>query len=284
MDIGYYNGRTGPLSEMTIPLNDRVVFFGDGVYDATMAFNGIILDLADHMERFRASLEKLSIPAPMPAQALSDELVRIAQMGEKDTWYMLYWSATRGTAPRSHAFPENTPSNLIITLTQHGPMQDHRTSLRLITFEDRRFSYCDVKTLNLIPSCLAAQAAKEAGCDEAVFHRGEIVTECAHSNISILRSGVFVTAPVEHWILPGIARKNLIRSARAAGIPVEERYFTLQELFGADEIIVSSSSGQLLPAAVIDGKKVGGRAPALLEKLAGTLSAYINAQFGTAVL
>lgn len=40
--LGYYNGTYGPLEEMMIPMNDRVCYFGDGVYDATLARNGKI--------------------------------------------------------------------------------------------------------------------------------------------------------------------------------------------------------------------------------------------------
>ena len=33
-NLGYYNGKFGELDEMMIPMNDRVSWFGDGVYDA----------------------------------------------------------------------------------------------------------------------------------------------------------------------------------------------------------------------------------------------------------
>ena len=279
MDLGYYNGKIAPLEEMMIPMNDRVVYFGDGIYEATMVFNGVVQDFEDHLDRFSSSLKKIYIQAPMERDALKETLLDFARRGDVDTWYMLYWSATRGTAPRRHAFPENTPSNLIITLIEDH-LERPKERVRLITFEDRRFEYCDVKTLNLIPSCLASQAAKEAGCHEAVFHRGEIVTECSHSNISILKDGTFQTAPADRWILPGIGRKNLIRASKAVGIPVLEKHFTLNELFDADEIILSSSSGQFLPARELDGKKVGGRDQKTLSLLWDELARYINGQYG----
>ena len=280
MDYGYYNGEIAPIDEVKIPLNDRVVYFGDGVYDATMAYNGTILDFDDHVERFYSSLAKLRIPAPLSESDLRAELLRVASLGAPDTWFMLYWSATRATAPRRHAFPVNIPSNLIITLTEQSGLRDFSTPMSVVTFEDKRFEYCDIKTLNLIPSCLAAQAAAEAGCDETIFHRGDIVTEGSHSNVSIIKSGTFITAPADSWILPGIARKNLIAAARAAGIPVAERHYTLAELLDADEIIMSSSSAQLSPVTSVDGRPVGGGAPEVLDAIAAKLAAHINSQFG----
>ena len=283
MDIGYYNGKIGPIEEISIPLNDRVVYFGDGVYDATMSYNGVILDEQDHIDRFYSSMEKLSIPAPMQEEELRGELRKIAAMGEKGGCYMLYWSATRGTAKRRHCFPERVSSNLIITLTDQGKFAPLGRPLKLTTYEDKRYEYCNIKTLNLIPSVLAAQAAEDAGCEEAVFHRGDIVTECAHSNISMLKDGAFVTAPADHWILPGIARKNLIRCAKKAGIPVIEKHYTLDELYEADEIIVSSSSRQMGAAFELEGKRVGGKDPELLKKVISEMAGHLNAQLGERV-
>ena len=68
-------------------------------------------------------------------------------------------------------------------------------------------------------------------------------------------------------ILPGIARAHLIKACKKLGIPVSETPYTLDELFDADEIIVSSSSKLCLHACEIDGKPAGGKAPELMEKL-----------------
>ena len=130
--------------------------------------------------------------------------------------------------------------------------------------EDTRFFHCDIKTINLIPSVMASQQAKEAGCDEAVFHRGQVVTECAHSNVSILKGGVFRTAPLSNLILPGTARKHLIALAGQNGIPVDETAFTLDDLMAADEVIVHSSGTLCNAASKIDGKPVGGKDPKTL--------------------
>ena len=34
--LAYYDGKIGTPEELTVPFNDRVHFFGDGVYDATV--------------------------------------------------------------------------------------------------------------------------------------------------------------------------------------------------------------------------------------------------------
>ena len=144
--------------------------------------------------------------------------------------------------------------------------------MKLITVEDTRFMHCDMKTLNLIPTVLASIKAKEAGADEAVFHRGEYVTECAHSNISIIRDdGVVQTAPADCKILAGVARGHMIAFCHKLGIPVIEKAFTVEEMLNAAEIIVTSSGTLCRPAREIDGKAVGGRSQEILKKLQDAL-------------
>lgn len=264
--LGYYNGKYAEIDEMTIPMNDRVCWFGDGVYDATCAGNYVIFNLEEHIDRFYNSAKLLSIRIPMDKRELADLLTDLVRKLDSPDQFV-YWQVTRGTAPRNHAFPEG-PANLWVTCRPAGIGDMEHARLKLITVEDTRFLHCNIKTLNLLPSVMAAQKTAEAGADEAVFYRpGNRVTECAHSNVHMIKDGVFRTAPTDNLILPGIARAHLIKMSRKLGIPVAEEPFTLDELMAADEVIVSSSSNFCMQAVEIDGKPVGGRAPELLHAL-----------------
>lgn len=264
--LGYYNGVCGPLEEMTVPMNDRACYFGDGVYEAAMARNGVIFGLDEHMDRLFNSAGLLDIQIPYTKKELADILYDL--LGKMDdSEIFIYWQISRGTAMRKHEFPEaGVTANLWITM-KPGSCKEPDSSLKLITVEDTRFFHCNIKTLNLLPNVMASQKAVTAGCDEVVFHRGDIVTECAHSNVSILKDGVFKTHPTDHFILPGITRMHLIQECKKLLIPVDETPFTLEELFDADEIIVSSTSKLCSAACELDGKPVGGKDTALLRKL-----------------
>ena len=264
--LGYYNGVCGPLEEMTVPMNDRACYFGDGVYEAAMARNGVIFGLDEHMDRLFNSAGLLDIQIPYTKKELADILYDL--LGKMDdSEIFIYWQISRGTAMRKHEFPEaGVTANLWITM-KPGSCKEPDSSLKLITVEDTRFFHCNIKTLNLLPNVMASQKAVAAGCDEVVFHRGDIVTECAHSNVSILKDGVFKTHPTDHFILPGITRMHLIQECKKLLIPVDETPFTLEELFDADEIIVSSTSKLCSAACELDGKPVGGKDTALLRKL-----------------
>lgn len=278
--VGYYNGTIGEIEDMMVPMNDRAMYFGDGVYDATYAANRKIFEKDGHLDRFYNSAKLMEMPFTMSREKLTAELQKCVDLMDTDGEVMVYWQITRGTGMRAHVFPtDGKPANLLITVREM-PLTDLRTPYKVITLEDTRFLHCNIKTLNLIPSVIANQRAKEAGCQEAIFHRGSRVTECAHSNVHILKDGVFRTAPTDNLILPGITRKHLLKICEIAGIPYREEAFQVEDLFTADEIIISSAGTLAVPVCEIDGKPVGGRDPELLHKLQETAVADFEKETG----
>ena len=266
-NLAYYNGKFGELEEMSIPMTDRVCYFGDGVYDATYSHNYNIFALDEHIDRIYNSAALLRIEIEQTKQEMKDilnEMVRKMDTGDN----FVYWQVTRGgKGKRNHVFStDGSKGNLWITISPKG-LVDVYKKIKLMTKPDTRFFHCNIKTLNLIPAVIASQEALENGCDETVLHRDGRVTECAHSNVHIIKNGIFVTAPTDHLILPGIARAHLIKACKKLGIGVDETPFTLDEMMNADEVIVSSSGSLCLAAEIIDGKPVGGKAPELLKAL-----------------
>lgn len=254
-NLGYYNGTYGLLEEMMIPMNDRVCWFGDGVYDAGPCRNYKIFALQEHLDRFYRNAAALDMEIPMKKEELGIllcDLVKKVDTGD----LFVYYQVTRGTAIRDHAYTKG-PGNLWVML-KPAHINDGTEPISLITCEDTRFFHCNIKTLNLIPSVMASQKASLAGCKEAVFYRpGGRVTECAHSNVHIIKNGTLYTAPTDNLILPGIARAHLLSAAGRLDIPVREEPYYLPDLMSADEIIVTSSSNLCLRADHIDGHAVG---------------------------
>jgi len=269
--LAYYNGTITEISDMMIPMNDRASWFGDGCYDATYSRNHVVYCLDAHLDRFYRSAALLDMEVPMKKEQLATLIADLVRKVE-DPEQFVYVQLTRGTGMRSHAYGQcDFTHNLWITL-RPCQVQDTYVPIPAITMQDKRFYFCNIKTLNLLPNVLAAEAARKAGCEEAIFYRGEDrlsgrVTECAHSNIHIIKNGVFRTAPLDNLILPGIARANLISACRTLAIPVDETPFTVAEMLDADEIIHSSCGSFCVPIDKIDGASVGGKDPATLRRL-----------------
>lgn len=265
-DIAYYNGKIGRIDEVQAPITDRGFYFGDGVYDAAMVNNKKIFELEDHLDRFYNSLKLLRIEPPMQRDELTKTLNELVSQLDSDAPHMLYWQSTRAVAHRMHAFPKGGKTSLMAFSEPCGlDRQDH--PYKLISVEDTRFLHCNIKTLNLIPNCMAMQQAVEAGCDEVVFHRGDRVTEGAHSGLAILKDGVFCTPPADNLILPSITRKHFLTLCDKLGVPTRIAPFTVDELKNADEVMILSTGTHCVGACELDGKPLGGKDPALLDKL-----------------
>ena len=265
-DIAYYNGKIGRIDEVQAPITDRGFYFGDGVYDAAMVNNKKIFELEDHLDRFYNSLKLLRIEPPMQRDELTKTLNELVSQLDSDAPHMLYWQSTRAVAHRMHAFPKSGKASLMAFSEPCGlDRQDH--PYKLISVEDTRFLHCNIKTLNLIPNCMAMQQAVEAGCDEVVFHRGDRVTEGAHSGLAILKDGVFCTPPADNLILPSITRKHFLTLCDKLGVPTRIAPFTVDELKNADEVMILSTGTHCVGACELDGKPLGGKDPALLDKL-----------------
>ena len=265
-NIAYYNGKTAPIEEMMVPMNDRACYFGDGVYDATCVVNHVPMAFDDHIDRIYRSAKLIDIEIPMEKAEMKALLQGLVDQVEGDVLF-LYWQVTRGVGMRGHAyrFAGGTPSLWVwVKPDMLDPMD---RSYKAITMEDTRYFHCDIKTINLLPAVIYTQRAEEAGCDETILHRGDRVTECAHSNVHILKDGALKTAPCDNLILPGITRAHRIAQCREMGIPVIEEPFTVQEMMEADEVFFTSASALCCRIEEIDGQKVGGRAPELIARI-----------------
>jgi D-alanine transaminase len=277
-NLGFYNGEIGLIEEMKIPMTDRACYFGDGIYDTALSHNGVLFALDEHIDRFFRSAEMLEMVPPVSKQALSELLNKLNAKVDAPTKFV-YWQLSRGAALREHAFARDEQANLWVTVSPTALKE--LVPIKLITVEDTRFLHCNIKTLNLIPNVMAAEKAKRAGAAEAVFHRGERVTECAHSNVHVIKDGVFQTPPADNLILGGITRVHLLNMCKKLDIPAKEAPFTVREMINADEILIGSCTSFCLSASHIDGTPVGGKAPALLKKLQyGMLAEFYEAVGG----
>ena len=279
--IGYFNGTFGNPDEMTVPFNDRSVFYGDAVYDAILVLDRKPFTLDLHLDRLYRSCAMAEIAFTMPREVLKGEIAKLLSMGPEGQ-AMLYVQVTRGTAPRKHEFPEHAKPNLLMFVSAIKlPPRDKRATLYSI--EDLRFQYCNIKTVNLMPNVFAAQKATSIGATEALLHRGERVTEAAHSSILMLKNGALVAPPLDELILPGITRAILISLCEELKIPVVERIITVDELMNADEIILCSTTKNVLFVYEIDGQTVGGKDHTLARSLQDRFFEEIQRDTGVTV-
>ena len=263
--IGYFNGTIGNYDEMTVPFADRSIFYGDAIYDAVLVLDNKTFALEAHLDRLYNSCALTDIEFTMPREELKAEIDRLISLCTAKS-AMLYIQVSRGAAPRKHEYPENTKPNLFMFVAPCA-LPDKNKKASLLSVEDLRFQFCNIKTTNLMPNVFAAQKATSAGKTEVLFHRGDRVTEAAHSSIVIIKDGTVIMPPLDNLILPGITRKILHEICEENSVPVSIRIFTVDELMNADEIFLCSTTKNLIRVFDVDDVSVGGKDASLAKRL-----------------
>lgn len=266
--IAYVNGRYGPVTSATVPVEDRGFQFADSVYDVVKRVQGRLIDADRHLARLRRCLADLQIAPPCSDAALLRIIKEtLARNALRDA--LVYVQVSRGAAPRNHAFPAIARPTLVVTVRRLKlPSAAERDlGVGVVTCPDQRWGRCDIKTTGLLANVLAKQQAQQAGCREAWLVAGmgsseEIITEGASTNAWIVDAqGVLRTHPATSAILGGVTRAVILELARAEGIAVDERPFTLDELGRAREAFLTSTTSMVVPVTMVDGRPVANGMP-----------------------
>lgn len=269
--IAYLNGAFLPQEDATVSIEDRGYQFADGIYEVILLRNGHYAFLDLHLDRLWRSAGGLEITLPFERDELKRLLADLVSRNRMDEAF-LYMQVTRGTAPRGHSFPSPLPRpTVVMYLTPpHVNPEAQEHGMAVITHEDNRWLDPWIKTVALLPNILAREQAARRGAGEVVLVRDGTVTECSTSNVFAVRDGTLITHPATRLILNGITRQVVLACAQRLGLPVEERPFTVAELFTADEVFYTSTGAFVTPAIRVDGKPVGTGTPGPVTKQLST--------------
>ena len=278
-ELAYLNGKIMPIGEAMVPAEDRGYNFGDAVYEFVASYDGRLFCLEEHLDRLARSLRELAF-APLDREAVRGAILELFD-GAGIARAGIYIQISRGVAPRDHAYPAaGTPLQFFMTIrpVHEKPPEMRQKGASAITVTDIRWGRCDIKTVQLLPNCMAKQQALEAGAFDAIFVSPEgIVREGTSSNLFIVKNGRLITHPLNERILPGITRQVVMAICRDEKIAVDERFYDRSELAAADEVFLTGTITEVLPITRVDGKPVGdGRVGPLARRLYQALLARIQ--------
>lgn len=260
--IVYVNGSYVPENEGKVSIFDRGFLFADGIYEVTAVINGKLVDYEPHAERLERSLNEIRMVWPCSKAELRqmhEELIKRNKLDEG----IIYIQVTRGSADRDFKFPKEATSTLI-GFTQVQKLLENPNApagVKVVTIPDIRWARRDIKSVMLLAPVLGKQRAYEEGAFEGWMVEDGKVTEGTSSNAYIVKDGKVITRPLSNSILAGCTRRSLFRMAKEEGVTIEERLFSPEEAYAADEAFLTSASNFVLPIVEIDGKRVGGGQP-----------------------
>ncbi len=257
--FAYINGSYKRHNQAEISIDDRGLQFGDAVYEVYSYQNGRVLDDDLHLNRLERSLGALGIKMPITRDSFKTIVARLVKMNNLKTG-LVYFQISRGTAPRDHFIPKKkiTPNIIITTKSMKIPDNSKMVKpINVISQDDIRWGRVDIKTVMLLPNCMAKTNGREKDCEEIVFVKNGVVTESASSNFFFVDSdNNLITAPTGD-ILEGITRNTLFDCAKTLGLKVIERKFSIEEARQAKEAFVSSATQIVRPIKKIDDSVIG---------------------------
>lgn len=256
------NGWFGRVADARVSVLDRGFLFGDGIYEAMPVYGRRIFRFDEHMARLERSLAKIRIAAPHTAAqwlAMARRLIEAlhAQTGAADQF--LYLQVTRGVAPRDHVMPADiAPTVFMMTGPLKAPTVEQRhAGVACVSARDFRWSRGDIKCTSLLGNVLARQVSADAGAVETLLFRDGWLTEASASNAWIAKDGALIGPPKSEHVLEGVRYDLLRELCEEVGIGYALRPIAESEVMTADELMLSSSTKEVLAVTRLDGELVG---------------------------
>ena len=277
------NGRVSDQEHAVISVFDHGFLYGEGVYETLRTYNGQPFLFDRHMRRLRTSSAMLALPVPLGDAEIGRrfrDTMHAAGLGEgPDREAYIRILITRGVGELSYD-PAACPTSSVVVIVKPHVAPPHEVfekgvTVALVPIVRNHPGSVNplIKSNNLLNNALAMQEAFRRGGYEGVMrnYRDELA-ECTQSNLFVVKNGVALTPTIESGLLPGITREFLFEVGTDVGISVRDAVLRDEDLFGADEAFLTSTTREVVPIVQVDDRKIGSGRPgpvtqALLEGL-----------------
>ena len=255
--IVYLNSRYIEFKKAKVHIEDRGLQFSDSVYEVVPFYNKKLIDFSFHIKRLKYSLNELEIKFIVNENKLKKIFYKIIFLNKIKNG-VVYLQITRGVQPRDHSFKDNLKPNIIIYIINKKlniPNKKFKAE-KAITYEDLRWKRRDIKSVSLLANVLAKKEAVRKKAFEAILIDSGKITEATASNVWIVKNNKLITHPSNTDILKGVTRETLKKIIKLNKLNLEEKSFSLKELYNADEVFITSSGNFITPIIEIDTKKI----------------------------
>lgn len=272
-----HNGRLLPVEQARLSPGQEGLINGWGLFTTLRVFQGEPFAFERHWQRLSRDAKRTRVPlTAAPGKLLADvrEVIQSNRMEEGAVRIYVVWNRTGIWHSNEESLPE---TDVIIT---GGALSTYPATLRLDLREHGRHAaspLAGVKVTSWLNNVWNAREAKQRGFDEVVLlnERGE-VAECTAANVFMVRGDGVITPPLSSGCLAGITREVLLEISPKYGVTLREAVLRPEDLYGADEVFVSSTNRALLGVAEIAGHKLTSTPGPVTRKLSGAFSGYVD--------
>ena len=262
------NGRMFDQEHATVSVFDHGFLYGEGVYETLRTYNGQPFLFDRHMRRLRRSAEMLALNIPLTNEQIQTRFTETMAAASLPGEAYIRILVTRGVGELTYDPAACPDPSIVVIVKPHvmPPAEAFTRGVRVSLVPVMRNHPSSVNPLiksnNLLNNALAMQHAVRQGAFEGVMrnYRGELA-ELTQSNLFVVKRGVALTPPVEAGLLPGITREFLFEVGAEHGIAVQESVLRDEDLIGADEAFLTSTTRELVPIVEVDDRLIGSGAP-----------------------
>lgn len=241
---------------MTMPLDDRGLLLGDGLFETILAIDGDLVLFDRHIERLRAGCEFLDLPRPdaLATQKLCE--LALGDTGMTSGRVAVRLTLTAGSGGRGLDRPETVEPHLFATVSR-APRPEGSIGLWTTTVRRNQHSPASrLKTLSYMDNVLAR---REAAPSEALMLNTDGIVACAAAaNVFWIREGRLFTPALECGVLDGVMRREVLARAPSFGLSVREGHFPPAALAEAEAIFITNSLIGVRRVHWLDGRDMPG--------------------------
>ena len=259
----YVNGSFVREDLANISIFDRGFLFADSIYEVTGVIDSKLVDNNKHLNRLRDSLKFMNIDLTMTNNEIESIQNELIEKNDLDNG-MVYLQISRGSEDRDFLYSQSIEPTVVIFTQRKNFFKDPKAlkGITVITQEDNRWKYKDIKTTSLLGSVLAKNEAKRKGADDSWYTKDGFVTEGAASNAFIInKEKVIKTHPLSSDILPGTTRSTVFEIAKLLDLTVKEEPFSVDEAIDSKEAFITGAGTLVVPVIKINQSVIGDGQP-----------------------
>ncbi len=263
----WYDGKMVPWRDATTHVLSHTLHYGMGVFEGVRAYDAeggtAIFRLQAHTDRLFRSAHIMNMPMPFSKDEINEAQLEVVRANKLDSAYLrpMVFYGSEGMGLRA----DNLQAHIIVAawnwgsyLGEEGMSQGIRIRTSSYTRHHVNISMCKAKANgHYINSMLALSEVQRDGYDEAMLLDAEgFVAEGSGENIFIVRDGVLSTPDLSS-ALDGITRATVMQLADEAGLRVEVKRITRDEVYIADEAFFTGTAAEVTPIREVDGRRIG---------------------------
>jgi len=263
----YVDGRFYSEEDAKVSVFDHGLLYGDGVFEGIRTYNGRVFECDAHIDRLYASAHAIALEIPLSRDEMVEAMMETIRRNDVMNGYIRL-VVTRGVGDLG-LNPSKCPKATVFCIAGDitlYPAEVYEKGFKVKTLATRRNDpqalSPAVKSLNYLNNVLGALELRDAGVNEGLFlTTSGFVCECTADNFFLVKGRRLLTPSPALGALQGITRGVAMRLAAGMGMDVEEGFYTLYDVYNADEAFLTGTAAEVGPVVEVDKRAIGSGTP-----------------------